>query len=234
MMKPTRFSTAIMASTNTGYLTVIPDIKCRSPKEGDLLRGRDPIETAKTLVNCGAPVVSVVTEKKDFGGSLGLLRDIANTVNVPVLRKDFITTADEIKRTVEHGASAVLLICAYLNDKTLFALYDTALNFGVEPLVEVHNEAEMNIAKRVGAHFIAINNRNIVDFERDNGGPELTISLSNSIPKDVVLISASGINTPDEAASLAKAGVHGILVGTALWLADDMYETYKSLCVESR
>jgi len=217
-----------------GSLAVIPDIKCRSPKEGDLLRGRDPLEVAKNLVTCGSPVISVVTEAKDFGGSLELLRCIASSVNVPVLRKDFITTIDEINITVEHGASAVLLICAYLDEQKLSLLHDAALNMGVEPLVEVHSEVEMAMAKRVGAHLIAINNRNIVDLERDDGGPDLTISLISSAPRDAVMISASGINTPQEAALLVKTGVHGVLVGTALWLAEDIDEKYNSLRVESR
>jgi len=234
MADNTRFSTAIMDSYNKGLLTVIPDIKCRSPKEGDLLRGRNPIDVAKSLVQCGAPVVSVVTDSKDFEGSLKLLRNVVNAVSVPVLRKDFITTVDELKYTAEHGASAVLLICAYLDEKQLSHLYETALSMGLEPLVEVHTDAEMNMAKQVGAGFIAINNRNIVELERDNGGPELTLSLSASASKDVVLISASGISTRGEAASLASAGVHGILVGTTLWLADDICKMYASLQVESR
>jgi indole-3-glycerol phosphate synthase len=228
------FFAAIVSSNRNGCLAVIPDIKCHSPKEGDLLLGRDPVEVAKNLVNCGAPALSVVTEAKNFCGSLDLLSSITNAVNVPVLRKDFITDKTMIKETAEHGATAVLLTCAFLKEDDLIPLYDTALALGVEPVVEVHNEEEMAMAKRIGARLIAINNRNILEFERDNGDSEHTISLLACVPSDAVLISASGISSRDEATILFKTGVHGILVGTALWLSKDMYKTYNSLRIERK
>ena len=226
------FSSAVMSTNSKGYLAVIPDIKCYSPKEGPLLRERDPVDVAKRLVDCGAPALSVVTEAKNFGGSLELLRSITGTVSVPVLRKDFITNTVMLKETADYGATAVLLICAYLNEDNLPHLYNAALALGIEPLVEVNNEAEMAMAKRIGAHLIAINNRNILELEKDHGGTERTISLSPHAPRDAVLISASGITSRDEATQLAKSGVHGILVGTALWLSQDICETYASLRME--
>ena len=233
-MKSTLFSSAIVSSNSNDYLIVIPDIKCYSPKEGDLLLGRNPVEVAKNLANCGAPALSVVTEAKSFGGSLELLRSITNAVNVPVLRKDFVTNSAMLEETVEHGAAAVMLICAHLEEDKLPRLYDAALALGIEPVVEVHNEAEMTMAKRVKARLIAINNRNILELEKDNGGLEHTISLLSCVPSDSMLISASGISSHDEAEILAKSGVHGILVGTALWLSQNIYKTYNSLRVERR
>jgi len=233
-MNVTSFSSAIVSSNSNGYLTVIPDIKCHSPKEGDLLLGRDPVEIAKSLVDCGAPALSVVTETKNFGGSLELLRNITNAVNVPVLRKDFITDSVMLEETAEHGAAAALLLCTHMKEDNLFRLYDAALALGIEPVVEVHNEAEMDMAKRIKARLIAINNRNILELEKDNGGPERTIFLSSYAPSEAVLISASGISSRGEAALLAKTGVHSILVGTALWLSKDICETYNSFRVERK
>ena len=123
-MKPQgRFSSAIASENARGFVAVIPDIKCVSPKEGDLLRGRDPVDTAKYLVSCGAPLLSVVTEPNRFGGSPELLRAIANSVDAPVLRKDFITDESRLLETAELGAAAVLLICAVSDEKTLGVLY---------------------------------------------------------------------------------------------------------------
>jgi len=105
-----KFSSAIIRENLRGYVAVIPDIKCVSPKEGDLLRGRDPVDVAKYLVNCGAPLLSVVTESERFGGSTELLRGVVKAVDVPILRKDFITNEEMLEETAEIGASAVLLI----------------------------------------------------------------------------------------------------------------------------
>ncbi|MDR2243912.1 MAG: indole-3-glycerol phosphate synthase 2, partial [Burkholderiales bacterium] len=140
-----RFSSAIVAENERGRVAVIPDIKCISPKEGDLLRGRDPVETAKFLVRCGAPVLSVVTERERFGGSTELLKAIVQAANVPVLRKDFITNEEQLLETAELDAAAVLLICAMTDEKNLKALYEKTLELGMEPFVEVHTAQEMEL-----------------------------------------------------------------------------------------
>jgi indole-3-glycerol phosphate synthase len=227
-----RFASAITWENTRGFAAVIPDIKCISPKEGDLLRGRDPADTAKYLVRCGAPVLSVVTEEERFGGSAGLLRAIAQTVDVPVLRKDFITKENQISETAELGAAAVLLICSITDEENLVKLYEKALRQGIEPLVEVHTAREMELAKKIGARLIGINNRDIMTFERDDGGPGLTAALASGAPDDAVLISESGILSPEDAKLAVASGANAVLVGTALWLADNMGAMYQSLRVE--
>ena len=229
-----RFASAIQAENERGFVAVIPDIKCISPKEGDLLQGRDPVDTAKYLVHCGAPVLSVVTERERFGGSPELLRTIAKETDVPVLRKDFIVNADMLKETWELGAAAVLLICAIMDEETLGRLYEKALNLGLEPFVEVCAAQEMEWANKLGARLTGINNRDIVTLERDDGGSSRTAALAGSVSKDALLISESGILSPEDAKLAVLAGANAILVGTALWRAGDMGGMYKSLRVEMR
>lgn len=226
-----RFSAAIRAENARGYTAVIPDIKCRSPKDGDLLRGRDPVEMAARFVEYGAPLLSVVTERERFGGSPELLRAIANTVNVPILRKDFITDEAGLLQTVELGAAAVLLICAAMDAKTLQALYTKALELGLEPFVETHTRDEMALAARLGATLVGINNRDIMTLEMDDGGAQRTRELAHGRPENAFLISESGILTPEDAALAAASGADAVLVGTALWQAADTEAAYRSFRV---
>lgn len=229
---PGRFAAAVIAENAHGRVAVIPDIKCASPKEGDLLHGRDPVVVAKFLVRCGAPVLSVVTEREHFSGSPGLLRAVAEKAGVPVLRKDFITSESALEESAELGASAVLLICALTDANTLAKLHEKAVTLGLEPLVEVHSENELRLAVSLGARLIGINNRNIMTLERDDGGPSRTLALASGAPKDALLVSESGILSPDEARLAASAGAHALLVGTALWRTHDMASMYQSLRVE--
>ncbi|MCL2342359.1 MAG: indole-3-glycerol-phosphate synthase [Firmicutes bacterium] len=227
-----RFSDAIRAENALGFAAVIPDIKCRSPRDGDLLRGRDPVETARALVRGGAPVLSVVTEPERFGGSAELLRAVAEAADVPVLRKDFIVTEAQLHETLELGAAAVLLMCSVTGEKNLMTLYEKALKLGLEPLVEVHTAPEMALAKKLDAKLVGVNNRDILTLERDNGGPGLTAALAPLAPADAVLVSESGILDPAGAALAVSAGANAVLVGTALWLTDNMGAMYQSLRVE--
>ena len=229
-----RFSSAIISENKRGFVAVIPDIKRISPKEGDLFKGRDPANTAKELVGFGAPVLSVVTEYERFGGSLELLYSIVKNTKVPVLRKDFITTEKQLSETAELGAAAVLLICAITDEKNLYTLYEKSIKLGLEPFVEVCTRDEMAFAKKLDAKLIGINNRNILTLELDDGNPSRTAALASNIdmPSGALLVSESGILTPDDAKLAVSAGANAILVGTALWQAPNMGEMYKSLRVE--
>ena len=231
-MSTRRFSAAIVAETARGFAAVIPDIKCVSPKHGDMLHGRDPVEVAKGLVRDGAPVLSIVTEREQFGGSPLLLHTIAEAVDVPLLRKDFITNAAMLEESVELGAAAVLLISAAVDETTLKQLYERTLVLGLEPLVEVCTSEEMDFAVALGVRLIGINNRNIMTLERDDGGPSRTAALAVGAPSDALLISESGIQSAADARLAVAAGANAVLVGTALWKAADMSAMYRSLFVE--
>jgi indole-3-glycerol phosphate synthase len=224
-----RFSNAIIAEAGRGRVPVIPDIKCVSPKEGDLLRGRDPVKTAAALTAYGAAVLSVVTEAEHFGGSVEMLRAVVCKTNVPVLRKDFIRSEHDLIETVEVGASAVLLICSIMDAETLKRLYRQAINLQLEPFVETHNEAERALAAELGASLIGINNRNITTLERDDGGTQHTATLARLAPPDALLVSESGIQTPEDVRIAVNAGAGAVLVGTALWQASNMEAAFNAL-----
>lgn len=224
-----KFSDALIARKNAGFIPVIPDIKCKSPKEGDLLLGRDPFLVAKQLVEAGAPVLSVVTEHKNFGGSIELLKKIVEKTGVPILRKDFIKNIDDLILTKDSGAHAILLICATLPFDLLSNLYNKALMLGLEPLVEARTQEELNFAKKLGAKLVGINNRNILKLEKDDGTVSATELLAPYAPKDAILISESSIQTPAEAQVAIKAGADAILVGTAILQAENPASFYQAL-----
>jgi len=228
----TRFSDALVHENACGKVAVIPDIKCVSPKDGDLLLGRDPVEIAKLLAHCGAPALSVVTEQERFGAPPGLLRAVADATGLPILRKDFIADESDLEETVKMGAAAVLLICSLTDKKILAGLFKCAVRLGLEPLVEVCTAEEMAFASGLGARLIGINNKDIATLELDDGGVSRTLALATSAPKGAIFISESGIFTPEDARLAAAAGANAVLVGTALLRADDTAATYRSLRVE--
>ena len=227
-----RFSAALTGENTRGKVAVIPDIKCVSPKEGDLLDGRDPVEIAKLLANAGAPVLSVVTERERFGAPPGLLRAVADATGLPILRKDFIASERDLEETVEMGAAAVLLICSMTDRQVLTKLYESAIRLGLEPFVEVCIAEEMAFASGLGVGLIGINNRNIATLELDSGGVSRTQALASLAPKGAVLVSESGIFTPDDVRLAVSAGARAVLIGTALLRADDMCSLYQALRVE--
>lgn len=222
----TKFSGALTARKQAGFIPVIPDIKCISPKEGDLLRGRDPVEAAKLLADAGAPALSVVTEPKNFGGSMELLERIAVATKLPTLRKDFITSVEDVKLTKACGAEAILLICATQPLPLLIKLYEEALKIGLEPLVEAHTKEELLLAGKIGAKLVGINNRNILTLEKDDGTVAATALLAAYKPKAALLISESSIQTPAQAQAAVRAGADAVLIGTAIWQAENMRECY--------
>lgn len=225
----TMFSASLTARKKAGFTPVIPDIKCRSPKEGDLLRGRDPVEAAVLLAEAGAPAISVVTEPKNFGGSLELLAKIAAKTKLPILRKDFITCEDDLKMTKDAGAAAILLICATQPVQRLIELYEASLRIGLEPLVEAHTKEELLLGGQLGAKLLGINNRNILELEKDDGNVSATELLARYKPKGAILISESSILTPAEAQAAIRAGADAVLIGTAIWQAENMRECYLAL-----
>ncbi len=232
-----KFSAALRKQYHSGKIPVIPDIKRRSPQEGDLLLGRDPVKFAKSLAAAGAPAISVVTEPKYFGGSPELLRSVARAAALPVLRKDFINSRAQLQESVELGASAVLLIASMLEKEQLFGLFEDALALGLEPLVETHNESEIYLANKLNLTLMGINNRNIMELEMDNGNVSTTEKLAGIVRPDVLVISESSIADPADGLQAIAAGAHAILVGTAILRAKDPVKIYHNLCeteVQSR
>lgn len=220
-----RFSETILLN---GF-SVVADIKPRSPEHGDLLRGRSPAQIALRLEALGCPCLTNVTESAHFGGSLRVLREICRAVKIPVLRKDFIKTADDLKATQEAGAAGVLICCSSLPFEENEALYHHALELGLEPLVEVHSAEEMSFAVSLRATLVGINNRDIGRLELDGGTLDKTAELIAMVPKGSVIISESGILKPEDAKRAKNLGVNAVLVGSALLLANDLERMYREM-----
>ncbi|HHY71988.1 MAG TPA: indole-3-glycerol-phosphate synthase [Bacillus bacterium] len=225
-------TTPLWEKYRTGITPVIPDIKCKSPGEGDLMLGRDPVELAVRLAEAGAPVISVVTESEHYGGSLDLLRQIAVAVPVPILRKDFIKTREQLQESADYGASGVLLISSIIEKDQLYRLIDDAYFLGLEPLVETHNEEEIKAIKDVPQlTFLGINNRNILEWEMDDGTVNTTEKLAQIMPPNTFVLSESSISSSMDVMRATSAGAHGVLVGTAILRAKDPVEMYQQLSV---
>ena len=224
-----RFVEALKNVDRTKFQPVIPDIKCFSPKDGDLMHGRNPVDIARCLERAKAPVLSVVTEEKEFHGSMDILKEICASVTVPVLRKDFIETGKDIEETKAAGASAMLLMYSCLGKEKLHELYKIAIELGVTPFVETHNKEELIWAAELNAPIIGINNRNILELERDNGDFNTSKNLLSYAPEGSLVISESSIKNGVEVRDVIKNGAFGALVGTALLNAPDLERAYRAI-----
>ena len=223
------FTNILMKRSEEDGIAVIPDIKCKSPAEGDLIPEADAADLAAELVKAGAPVISVVTESEHYGGSAKLLERVARSAKVPVLRKDFIKCRRQLEESVEMGASAVLLIASMLEKDTLARLAEDALMLGLEPLTEIHGFEDMEKTRDLGLHFIGINNRNILRLETDEGTVATTERLIRYLPEDVFIVSESSIQSPEDVRRAASAGAKAVLVGTAILKSPDPAEMYRML-----
>ena len=205
-----------------GIFPVISELKVRSEKAGDLLKGRDPIALVKEMNACPVAGISVVTEPLHFGGSLDLLKRVANAVSFPVLHKDFIGEGEQIKESKRLGASAILLIASILDQKRLEVLIEAAKRYGMEVLLEVHTRKEMDMVKDMEFDLIGINNRDIKVLETDDTGVELTESLVRYCSTNRPFVSESAIGSADDVKRVKEAGADAVLVGTAVMLSNDM------------
>jgi indole-3-glycerol phosphate synthase len=210
-MGPVRgFASALTASDR---LAVIAEIKRRSPSKGKLTERLDPVELGLTYVDGGAACLSVLTDVEFFDGSVDDLRLTRAAVGVPVLRKDFTVGPLDVCDTRLMGADCVLLIAAALTESELIDLHDLARRIGLDALVEIHDETELEMALRAGATLVGVNQRDLVTFEVDTKRAE---RMAAQIPDGVVRVAESGIRGADDARRLAAAGYHAVLVGEHL------------------
>ncbi len=209
-------SASIRKRQQEGRFPVISEIKVRSDKEGDLLRGRDPAALAREMARRPVAGISVVTEPAHFGGHMGLLRAVAAAVDVPVLHKDFVTTERQVRESAAAGASAVLLIAAMLEPKQIARLIAAAGRCGIETLVEAHTRAEAEMIAPLPFDLMGINNRDITIFEVDDTDVSRTEELGRNCRGDRLLISESSIRTAEEVRRAGRGGADAVLVGTAV------------------
>jgi indole-3-glycerol phosphate synthase len=211
-------------------LSLIAELKRASPSKGILAPRLDLLQVADIYADNGASAISVLTDEKFFMGNLQTLRELrfARSLSLPLLRKDFILTESQIYESRANGADAILLIAAVLTNDSHFAdLHSLTLELGLTPLVEVHNENELErVLNLKGIRLIGINNRNLATFEVS---VETTERLRPMIPADVFVVSESGIFSSSDVERLAKANVDAILVGEALVTAEDIPAKAKEL-----
>lgn len=199
-------------------LSFICEVKRASPSKGLIAPDFPYLAIAKEYEKSGASAISVLTERDYFQGSAAYLQKIATAVHIPVLRKDFIIDEYQIYEARAIGASAILLICAILDDQTLSRFFQLADSLGLSALVEAHDEEEVHRAIAAGARVIGVNNRNLKDF---------TVSLDNSrrlrklVPDSVLFVAESGIKTAADTAQLRQFGVDAVLIGETLMRSND-------------
>ena len=211
-------------------VNVIAEIKQRSPSKGITCEDFDPVRIAESYASGGAAALSVLCEEDFFGGSLAHLEAIRHSVDLPLLRKDFIFDEYQLYESALAGADAVLLIVAILEDELLAKLIGLANELGLEALVEVHSADEMKRAARAGASIIGVNNRDLTTFTVDLG---TSIQLAPLAPEGAILVSESGINTGADIRRLRSAGFSAFLVGEHLMRAQDPGEALRRLIEEA-
>jgi indole-3-glycerol phosphate synthase len=199
-------------------VSVIAEVKRSSPSRGALASIADPAALAADYEAGGAATISVLTEERRFGGSLQDLRAVRSAVGIPVLRKDFIVTSYQLWEARAAGADLALLIVAALDQSQLESLVECAESIGLTPLVEVHDEEEVDRALAAGATLVGVNARNLRTLEVDR---DTFARLAPRIPEGVVRVAESGVRGPHDVFELAKQGAHVVLVGETLVTGED-------------
>lgn len=221
------FRSALRAVSHD-HLAVIAEIKRRSPSKGDLNPNLDPVGLARTYESCGASAMSVLTDGPHFGGSVDDLRSARGACGLPVIRKDFTVDPRDVCDARNMGADCVLLIAAALSRDELARLHELALSIGLDALVEIHDEAELEVALDVGADLIGVNQRDLVTFAVDH---ERAVRMASQMPTGVVRVAESGVRGPEDAVALRRAGYDAVLVGESLVTSADTCASLKALLV---
>jgi len=196
---------------------VIAEIKKASPSKGEIRADFDPIAIAKDYAASGATCLSVLTDEKFFQGSNEFLKQARAACSLPVLRKDFMVDSYQIAESRWLGADCILLIVAALDQQQLTELSDYAHELGMDVLVEVHNENELETGLELGASLIGINNRDLHSFNTDLN---TTYRLLPLVPQDTMVVTESGINTREDIMAMQEHGVFGYLIGETFMRAD--------------
>ena len=207
-------------------LSFICECKKASPSKGVIAEDFPYLDIARQYDSAGADCISVLTEPKWFLGSDSYLREIAETVKIPCLRKDFTVDEYMIYEAKTLGASAVLLICSILTPARIERYIGICDELGMSALVEAHDEAEVRSALSAGARIIGVNNRNLADFTVDTGN---SCKLRELVPDGVLFVSESGVSSREDTEKLEKVGADAVLVGEALMRAPDIAAKLREL-----
>jgi indole-3-glycerol phosphate synthase len=220
--EPRGFREALLGSGHP--VSLIAEVKRASPSQGVIRHDFDPVELAKTYVETGADCLSILTDSKFFGGSPEILQRVRGVVMVPILRKDFTIDAYQILEARAWGADAILLIVAALSESELREFQAFAWDLGLDVLVEVHTDSEMEVALSMGANLIGVNNRNLADFTIDVGFSE---RLLPQLPASVLGVSESALESFEEIERVQRAGARSVLIGTTFARSADVAGTMR-------
>lgn len=199
-------------------IAIISEVKRASPSKGLIAEDFDYLAIAKEYESAGASAISVLTEPYFFKGSNEILEEIAQNVNIPIIRKDFTISPYMIYEAKLIGASAILLITAILDDDELKEYLRLADSLGLSAIVETHDEEEIERALKAGARIIGVNNRNLKDFTVDINN---SVNLRKLVPEDIIFVSESGVKTPADVKVLKENNVDAVLIGETLMRSDD-------------
>ena len=207
-------------------MTFICEVKKASPSKGIIANDFPFVEIAKEYEKAGAGCISVLTEPEYFKGDKKYLKAISEEVHIPLIRKDFVIDEYMIYDAKIHGASAVLLICSLLDEKTIRQYIHICDELGLSALVEAHDEEEIEKAVKAGARMIGVNNRDLKTFTVDISNSE---RLRKLVPSDILFIAESGIRTKEDIRRLKKANVNAVLIGETFMRAKDKAGMLKEL-----
>jgi indole-3-glycerol phosphate synthase len=218
----------VLRQGSSPFIKVIAEVKRRSPSKGVLATDLDVVSLAETYRDAGASAISVLTDQEFFEGSMEDLARVRERVDVPLLRKDFTVSENDVLDAASAGAGAVLLIVAALSDAELRSFLEVAEVCGIDALVEVHDEHEAQRALDAGAQIVGVNQRDLRTFEVDPGRAEKVIS---SLPRGTLSVCESGLSSTDDVARAAEVGFDAVLVGEAFVTAKDPGATVKAFAM---
>jgi indole-3-glycerol phosphate synthase len=224
MVDPPRGFTA--ALLDYPGVSIIAEVKKASPSKGIICKDFDPVAIARNYQHSKAQAVSVLTDVEFFQGSLLYLMHVREAISLPVLRKDFIIDEVQIREAGMHGADAILLIAAILDRHQLSDYQACAGSLGMDVLVEVHDELELEKALAAGSRLIGVNNRNLKDFSMDLN---TTFRLKRQIPDGIPVVSESGLRDHEDIRRLHEAGVTAALIGETLMRAGSSGDVLRGL-----
>ena len=216
--EPRDFLGALKASRDAGRAAVIAEIKKASPSQGVIRHAFDPAAIARSYATAGASCLSVLTDKSFFHGEPEYLQQARAACVLPVLRKDFMIDPWQVYESRLMGADCILLIVRALGDAQMAELAGTAADLGMDALLEVHDEEELERALALKPPFVGINNRDLSSFHTD---PGITLGMLPKIPADCLVVTESGIRSREDVQRMRSHGVHGFLVGETFMRADD-------------
>jgi len=208
------------------HVNLIAEIKKASPSKGILRGDFHPVKIAVTYQAHGASAVSVLTDERFFEGKLEYIKMVKENISLPVLRKDFIIDEYQIYESVAAGADAILLIADLLSANEMNGFYELATSLGLDVLMEVHNEEDVEKALATGGHIIGMNNRDLHTFKVDLG---VTQKLVRLLPSNMIKVSESGIRSYEDVMFLKSLGINAVLIGEAFMESSDIAATMRDI-----